>query len=215
MTKAKQNAVNSAITSLKQAAYSFAATGDTRRDIAQYILEQAPNFLDEVSNEVKADLFEGFTLRAHELWGQDYYTRGDTGALVKVANSKDADFAKRQVHKGEVTISVMYARSFTGQEFGKLKDTDPALHDKVQKMRERFSKYASNCMADIRTEVKRILKGDDAKQRARNKDFADWLKETFDTADKRVKVAKERGDESADQVKFRVARDAFWKTYNA
>lgn len=214
MTKAKQNAVNSAITSLKQAAYSFAATGDTRRDIAQYILEQAPNFLDEVSNEVKADLFEGFTLRAHELWGQDYYTRGDTGALVKVANSKDADFAKRQVHKGEVIISVMYARSFTGQEFGKLKDTDPALHDKVKAMRERFSKYASNCMNDIRTEMKRIVAGD-GKKRAANKAFADWLKETFDTADKRVKVAKERGDESADQVKFRVARDAFWKTYNA
>lgn len=214
--KAKQNAVNSAITSLKQAAYSFAATGDTRRDIAQYILEQCPTFLDEVSAEVKADLFEGFTLRAHELWGQDYYTRGDTGALVKVANSKDADFAKRTIHKGETIISVMYARSFTGQEFGKLKENDPALYDKVKTMRERFSKYASNCMADIRTEVKRILKGDDAKQRARNKDFADWLKETFDTADKRVKVAKDRNtDTTADPVKFRLARDAFWKTYNA
>ena len=212
--KAKQNAVNSAITSLKQAAYSFAATGETRRDIAQYILEQAPTFLDEVSAEVKADLFEGFTLRAHELWGQDYYTRGDTGALVKVANSKDADFAKRQVHKGETIISVMYARSFTGQEFGKLKESDPALHSIIRTMRDRFSKYAFNCMNDIRTEMKRLVAGE-SKKRSANKAFADWLKETFDTADKRVKVAKERGDESADQVKFRVARDAFWKAYGA
>ena len=211
MTKAKQ----AQFQSLKLAGYALAKTSETNADIAAYVLEQCPTLLDEVPAEVKADLFEGFALRAHELWGQDYYVKGDTGMLLKVANSLDPNFAKREVKKGEIVVSVHYARSFTGQEFGKLKDSDPALHGIVSAWRIKFTKYSGNRMSDLFTAAKRLVQGDQPKARSANKAFAEWIKETFETADKRAKVAMDRGDESASQVKFRVARDAFWKAYNA
>lgn len=215
--KAKQTPVQQAVApqSIKEAAYQFATSGETRRSIASYVLEKCPDILDNMPDEVKVDLLDGLALRAHELWGQDYFIKGDTGMMVKVANSLDKDFLKRETHKNEVVVSVQYARSFSGQEFGRLKTTDPMLHGIVGAMRNKFQKYSSNNIGDIKTEIRRILNDGKTSTRAANKSFVEYITDVFETADKRVKVAKDRGDTAADPVKYRVARDAFWKAYNA
>ena len=83
------------IKSIKDAAYQFVRTNETSTDIARFIVSQQPDFPAEVSPELKADLNAGFMLRANELWGQDVYRVGDTGILIKVANSNDADYQEK------------------------------------------------------------------------------------------------------------------------
>ncbi len=200
--KAKQTAVQAAISprSLKDAGYQTAQLGEGRKAVAQFVLEQCPGFLDDVPAEVKSELVAGFQLRAHELWGSKTYRNGDTGALIE-------DPA------GGISIDVNVAMAYSGQAFGKMKDENPALHGLLKQWRERFSKYSSNCMADLKTACKRILNESNPRDRSANKAFTEAITTAFDGLDKRSKVAQGRGDTSADPVKFRMAVDAFWKVY--
>lgn len=203
--KAKQTPVQQAVAprSLKDAGYQTAQIGEGRKAIAQFVLEQCPDFLDDCPAEVKAELFAGFQLRAHELWGAQAFRLGEGGTLIPAAD-------------GGISIDVNVAMAYTAQSYGKLKEENPALHSIVKQWREKFSKYASNCMADLRSACKRIVNGDAPKERAQNKVFAEALKDAFAALDKRVKVAQSRtlSDSTADPVKFRMAVDAFWKVYN-
>ncbi len=200
--KAKQTAVQAAISprSLKDAGYQTAQLGEGRKAVAQFVLEQCPTFLDKCPDEVKSELVAGFQLRAHELWGSKTYRNGDTGALIEDAN-------------GGITIDVNVAMAYSGQAFGKMKDENPALHGLLKQWRERFSKYSSERMIDLRAACKKILNADKPRERAANKDFHDAVKTAFEALDRRAKVAQGRGDTTADPVRFRMAVDAFWKMY--
>ena len=202
--KAKQTAVQAAVSprSLKDAGYQTAQLGEGRKAVAAYVLDKCPTFLDDCPKEVKEELFAGFQLRAHELWGTKTYRNGDTGALLEDAN-------------GGINIDVNVAMAYSGQAFGKLKEENPALHGLLKSWRERFQKYASNCMADLKTACKRIVNEANPRERSANKAFDEALKAVFDTMDNRAKVAQGRGDTTADPVKYRIARDAFWKAYNS
>lgn len=201
--KAKQTAVQAAVAprSLKDAGYQIAQASESTQGIAQYVLEQCPGFLDSVPDEVKSELVAGFQLRYHEKHPGKTYRNGDTGALIEDVN-------------GGINIDVNVAMAYTGQAFGKMKDENPALHGILSKWRLDFQKYSSNRMADLKRAVK-SLQSPESRQRAANKGFAEAVKDAFDGLDKRVKTAQSRGDTEADPVKFRVARDAFWKAYNA
>lgn len=201
--KAKQTAVQAAVAprSLKDAGYQIARVNDSAQQIAQFVLEQCPGFLSEVPAETKAELYAGFQLRFHELRGSKTYRNGDTGALIEDAN-------------GGINIDVNVAMAYTGQAFGKMKEENPALHGLLKGWREEFQKYASNRMADLKRAVKAV-QSPESRQRAANKGFAEAVKDAFEALDKRVKTAQSRGDTEADPVKFRIARDAFWKAYNA
>ncbi len=205
MKASKQTAVQAVVSprSLKDAGYQTAQLGEGRKAVAQYVLEQCPTFLDDCPKEVKEELFAGFQLRANELWGSKSYRNGDTGALIEDPN-------------GGICLDVNVAMAYTAQSYGKLKDENPALHGLIRVWRDRFSKYASNCMGDLKTACKRILNEDTPRERASNKTFAEALKEAFASLDKRVKVAQARTltDSTADPVKYRMAVDAFWKVYN-
>ena len=203
--KAKQTPVQSTTSprSLKDAGYQTACLGEGRKAIAAFVLEQCPTFLDECPKETKDELFAGFQLRAHELWGDKLYRTGDTGALIPDA-------------QGNVCLNVNVAMAYTAQSYGKLKDENPDLYGLIRALREKFSKYASNCMADLKSACKRILHEDKPRERAANKTFAEAVKTAFDALDKRVKVAQAKAmrDDTADPVRFRLACEAFWKTYN-
>ena len=204
--KAKQTAVQAMVSprSLKDAGYQTAQLGEGRTAIAAFVLDKCPTFLDEVPKEVKEELFAGFQLRAYELWGTKTYRMGDTGALLPDP-------------EGNISVDVNVAMAYTAQAYGQMAKDNPALHAVIGKVRKDFSKYASNAMADLKSACKRLLKKDEPRERAQNKTFVDALRDTFDSLDKRVKVAQARTlkDDSADPVKYRMARDAFWKTYNA
>jgi hypothetical protein len=201
--KAKQTPVQLATVtprSFKDAGYQTATLGEGRKVIAQYVLEQCPTFLDTVPDEVKAELFAGFQLRHYELTGNKTYRMGDTGALIP-----DPD--------GGIEVNTNVAMAYTSQAFGQLRKDDPALHGLIEVSRKAFSKYASNCMADLRSACKRLLTADQPRERAVNKGFNQAVTDAFDGLDKRAKVAQARGDDSADPVRFRMAVDAFWKAY--
>ena len=199
-------------TSIKDAAYRFARVGETATDLARFIMNQAPEFPAEVSAELKADLFAGFMTRAHELWGQDYYTRGESGTLVKAGNSLDG---QAEYPKGSTTISLHYCYSFSQQEFGQLKNKDPQLHGIIKLMRDKFSKYASNNLSALKRSAINLLSDGKERERGATKAFTEALKEMFESFDKRAKNAENRGDDTANPAKYRTARDAFWKAYNA
>ena len=57
--------------SLKDASYKFALIGETAKSVAQYVLEQCPNFLKEMPKEVEAQLIAGWMLRKQELMNEE------------------------------------------------------------------------------------------------------------------------------------------------
>ena len=201
--------------SVKDAAYQFARTGETSQTIAKYIMEQDPSFPSELSKELKADLSAGFMLRAHELWGIDEYRLGDTGVFIKLGNTVDPNYKRDTELKGIVQFNVILAMSMSQQEFGQLKNKNPQEHAIMKDWRDKFSKYVFNNIAQLKTAARLLINADKPRERTANKNFTEALNDAFDTFDKRVKNAEARGDETASSVKFRMARDAFFKTYNA
>ena len=201
--------------SVKDAAYQFARTGETSQTIAKYIMDQDPTFPNELSKELKADLSAGFMLRAHELWGIDEYRLGDTGVLIKLGNTTDPKYQRDTELKGIFQYNVMLAMSMSQQEFGQLKNKNPQEHAIMKDWRDRFSKYVFNNIAQLKSAARLLINADKPRERTANKNFTEALNAAFDRFDKRAKNAEARGDETASSVKFRMARDAFFKTYNA
>ena len=195
------------IKSLKDAAYRWATVGESADSVARYVIDVCPGFLDEVPTEIKSELFAGFQLRKHELEGEKFYKLADGGHFIPVEKpAKDAT--------GIVCMTVNAAMSYSAQEFGKLKDKDPAMHGIVKPMRDKFSTYASNSLRDLKAKIKRILTADKPRERAANKGFIESLQAVFDSYEKRCKTAKDRGDNDADLAKYKAAVSAFWRCYN-
>ena len=201
--------VDSDPTSLKDAAYRFAMSGENAERQARYVLEQCPGFLDDIPKEIKTELFAGFQMRKHELTGDKYYKMGDGGNYIPLAEKPGDDM------QGVVCMTINAAMSYSPQEFGKMREADPAKHGIVKPLRDAFSTYASNSLKDLRTKIRRILTANQPRERAANKGFIEAANTLFDTLEKRVKVAADRGDPDADIARFRVARNAFWNGYNA
>jgi len=212
--KTKKASVDTASTtqpnSLKDAAYRFARAGETAADLAQYVITQDPAFPETVSDELKADLYAGFTLRAHELWGQDYYKLGEMGSYIKQGNSLEG----KEMPAGCITLSVAYVYSFSQQEFGQLKSKDPQLHSLVKVWRDKFSKYAHNNLTALKRAAKTLLDDGKTRERSATDAFDVALRKSFDSFEKRVKNAENRGDDSAHPARYLTAVSAFWKVYN-
>lgn len=208
MSKQVNASIDATPRSLKDAAYGFAKAGESSIAKARYIFDQCPGFLDDIPTEVKTELVAGFQLRKHELDGDKYYKLTEGGNYIPLEG-------KPTVETGVVCMSINAAMSYSAQEFGKMRERDPALHGIVKPFRDRFSTYVSNSMSDLKTAIRRIANEGKARERAANKSFREAVNAMFDTLDKRVKTSKDRGDTEADPVKYRVARDAFWKTYDA
>lgn len=192
--------------SLKDAGYRFALNGETTESLARYVLDVCPSFLDDVPSEVRADLYAGFQLRKHELTGSKFYKVGEAGTLIPLADPKG------QTNIVELTINS--AMSYSSQEFGKLRETDPARHEKIGVLRTAFSTYASNNMKALRKAMHDVLNGGKPRERAANKGFVEAMQKVFEAYEKRVKTAKERGDQDSDPVKYKLAVQSFWATYN-
>lgn len=195
--------------SVKDAGYRFAMQGETTRAIAQYILEQCPGFLTEIPKETRADLFAGFQLRKHELTGDKYYKLGEGGTYIPLQGKPDASIT------GIVCMNINVAMSYSPQEFGKLRETDPAKHSIIQPMRDAFSTYASNKIAELKRVINSIENEGKPRARAANKTFREAMNAVFDSYEKRVKTAAERSDVDAKPEQYRIAKAAFWKAYDA
>lgn len=186
------------VASFKDAGYQSAVSGERTAAIARFVFERCPTFLDEVPKEIKAELEEGFALRWQEINPAVKYT---------------ADWVPSD--KGNIEVTLAFALSYSQQAFGQMKNEDPVKHSVIKQVRDAFNKYKSNRLADLRTAVRRVANEGRTTTRQQAKQFVAWLDDTFDTMKARCKTATARGDADANEVKLRVAIDAFKRAYHA
>ena len=182
------------IASLKDAGYQSAVAGESLSRVAQYVVEHCPDFLTEVPDTVKAQLTEGWAMRWQELNPAQQYD------INWVPVKSD----------GVVTVTLAYAMSYTAQAFGQLRQSDPQRHSAIKQVRDTFSKYCSNRLADLKTAIKRLTSTD--RTRGTTPDFGDWVNTALDNIITRCRNASARGDATANEVKVRMAVESFKKT---
>lgn len=193
--------------SIKDFAYQQAGTLDTQSSQAQYAIDNFVGFPESVTDEVKAQLNEGYKLR---------FEQNNPAVIYAVINGHYVKPSAEQLKDKKVEkveIGVDYAFSYSSQEYGKLKNENPALHEVVGKVRKACSSYQSNAYAALVRKAKELLRVNNPTTR-QSLTFVESMKKVFETQAKSVKVKQHRGNDStADTVKFNMAVDAFWKAY--
>ena len=197
--------------SLKDGAYQQAKAGDRIRSIAKFVMEQAKGFPEVVADEVKEQLNEGYRLCFNENNPPEHYAVIDGNYLLIDQSNPDLANAKEKIN-----IGVDYACvAFTQQQFGKLKNENPKLYAIVKSWRDRVSTYCSNRLGDLKRQAKAILNEGKTRERGATADFSKRIDDTFSDLATKCKNASARGDETANETKFREARIAFMVKWNA
>ena len=207
--KVVESATQVSFTSLKDSAFQQAGAHQTLESVARYALTQIKDFPKEVPTEAKDSLYEGYRMKFDALQPAICYAVINGHYVLATQEHIKADNVEK------VNIGVPYAYSYSAQEFGKLANTNPALHALVKGIREKCSTYCSNRLGDLKRAASRILNEGRERQRGVNKDFYEFVEAWFkETAPDRLKSAKNRGDTSADDKRFNEAKVAFmvkWK----
>jgi hypothetical protein len=193
-------------TSLKDLGYQQAKAGDAIDSQAQYALDNIAGFPNEVSPEARAELYEGYRMRCNDNKPPVTYAVIDGHYVI----ATDEQVKNKKVEK--VEIGVAYAFSYSSQEFGKLANTNPALHGVVKKWRSDVADYCSNRLGDLKIKARKILNKGQTSTRT-TLDFVQSMTNAFTAQEKSVKVKHAKGDITADPAKFKLAVTAFWKTY--
>ena len=211
--KAVESATQVSFTSLKDSAFQQAGAHQTLESVARFALTQIKDFPKEVPTEAKDQLYEGYRMKFNALQPAVMYAVIN-GHYVQATQEHKAN---DKVEK--VEIGVPYAYSYSAQEFGKLANTNPALHALIKDIREKCSTYCSNRLGDLKRAANKILNAGKDRNRGVNKDFSEFVEAWFkDTAPDRLKSAKNRGDSTADDKRFNEAKVAFmvkWKHADA
>jgi len=195
--------------SFKDGAFQQAGADSTLESFAHYVIEKCAGFPKELPSEVKDELYDGYRMRFDHLFPKKTYAVVDGHYVRATPEHMDA------LNVEKIEIGVAYAYSYTSQEFGKLAQTRPALHGLVKLIREKSSTYCSNRLNDLKRRANTILNEGKERTRTANKNFEEFVEEWFkDTAPTRLKGAKARGDNTANDKKFNDAKVAFmvkWK----
>jgi hypothetical protein len=199
----------STITSLKDLGYQQAGTGDSLDQQAEYALAHISGFPEDISSEAREMLYEGYRQRKSEKNpAKVYAVVNDHYVLATPEQIKNAKVEK-------VELGVAYAFSYSSQEFGKLKNTNPALHGIIKVIRDDVADYCSNRLGDLKRACKRILAKRNGTTTTRTTlDFAESMTKLFDAQAKSVKVKEAKRDTTANSAKYALAVKAFWTTYN-
>jgi hypothetical protein len=192
--------------SLKDLGYQQAKTGDSLTEQAAYAISKIVGFPTDISPEARAELCAGYQMRYSEKHPADTYAVID-GNYVQATPEHEKN---KKVEK--ISIGVDFAYSLSSQEFGKLKNTNPALHSIVKVWRDNVSDYCSNRLGDLKGAAAKLLKKDSPSHRL-TLDFVESMTKVFDTQAKSVKVKESKQDSTANSVKYKMAVDAFWKAY--
>jgi hypothetical protein len=209
-TKVATSQVAVSFTSLKDLGYQQAGNFDKSIGMAQHALDNIAGFPKDVPSEAKDELYEGYRMR---------FSENNPATVYAVINDHYVRATQEHIEAKNVEkieVGVAYAFSYSSQEFGKLKNTQPALHALIDVVRQKCNTYCSNRLGDLKRAATIILNKDKPRERTANKDFAEfvlaWLN---DTAPTRLISAKNRGDLSADSKKFNEAKVAFMVKWNA
>ena len=186
--------------SLKDASYKFALIGETAKNVAEYVVSQCPNFLQEVPKEVESQLIAGWMLRKQELMNDDHKIRTFNNDWIPDP-------------KGGNRVTLDYVYSFSQQEVGRMRIADPVKHSIVTEVRNEFSKYKNEKMKALKTAIRNLNPAN--RKRAENKDFNTFISDTMSAIlDKAKSVHARNNDTTCDPVRTRMAVDAFNKVYN-
>jgi len=199
--------------SLADAGYAQARSADVTRELTLFVMSRVPSFPDELPDEAKLELVKGYQLRFAENNPDVEY------ALVDSNYFSVTDLANGAELKGKIKVGIAVAMSYTQQAYGALGNDksdnyNPALKTVIGVWRDKFSKYVSNRISDLKTLAKKIRNEDKPRERAATKDFDVVIKDTFDYLQTRCKVANARGDEMANERLFSEAKVAFMAKWN-
>jgi hypothetical protein len=199
----------STITSLKDLGYQQAGTGDSLDQQAEYALAHIAGFPEDIPSEARESLYDGYRMRHNERHpAKVYAVVNDHYVLATEEHNKN-----KKVEK--IEIGVAYAFAYSSQEFGKLKNTNPALHGIIKTIRDDVGDYCSNRLGDLKRACKRILDKRNGRTVSRTTlDFTESMTKIFDAQTKSVKVKEAKRDTTANSAKYALAVKAFWTTYN-
>lgn len=192
--------------------FAQAETGDALTAHAQTAMRLIVGFPETITDEARADLYAGYRKRWDAKHGVKVFAMIDGNYI-----DATADMVKnKKVEKVEIGMHQIF--SYTQQEFGKLKLSQPALYAVMQPMRGVINDYCQGALADLKNKAKKLLKKDNPTPRAPNLDFTDWLldkeKGVIPAMREKCKNSKRRGDATADEARLNEAIIAFmakWK----
>ena len=194
-------------TSVQDAGFQQAGAYQTTEAVAKFVMSQDASFPTEVSTEVKDALYNGYRMKFTQLLEPTTYAVINDHYVIATEEHMKTDNVEK------IRIGVDHAYSYSQQEFGKLKNTRPALHSLIGKVRDKTSTYCSNRLAELKRVAIRLQKdasGEEGKTRKANLNFEEFVDAWFkDTAEDRLKTAKSRGDATADAKRFTNAKIAF------
>ena len=200
LSKAVSKALN-----FKQVGYQQATFSDSIKGIAREVYAGYPNFDEEVSDEVKAELNLGYQLRIAENQPKlkQHY-------VIESGNYLPVDELAFNQFKGEKYIrTVENIMSYTPQAFGALRQSNPQLHAVLKESRDAISKYCSNTLNALKKAVREIKNEGKPRERGATLSFAQTVKETLDGLKKKCANAKARVDDTADEKKLVLAISEF------
>jgi hypothetical protein len=216
MAKAVQTTATGETRSFKNLSdFAFAHAGLTGKvqEMAKYAIANIAGFPAECPDESKAELKAGYQKK----WGSLHpaVTFINVGGNYLPEESIDVTKMTGQVERR--TISADYLMNLTTHEYGVMGKDDPTWRVHVEKAREAMKDYATNRFNDLVKAAKAVIaETTSGAKRTRNIVlFTASVQKAFDGFEKSVKVKQTGGDATADPLKFRMARDAFWKAYNA
>jgi gas vesicle protein len=190
---------------MKQIGYQQASFSDSIKSLARQVHETLPNFDEEVSDEVKAELYLGYQLRVAE-----NQPKLKQHFVIESGNYIPVDELAFNKFEGEKYIrSVDNTMSYTPQAFGALRQSNPQLHSVLKESRDAISKYCSNTLNALKKAVREIKNEGKARERGATKSFAETVKDTMDGLKKKCTNAKARVDDTADEKKLILAISEF------
>lgn len=205
------------ITSLTDLGYRQGATRDALRNQAQYAIDKIAGFPEEIDDASKALLEKGYMMRFND--NRPPKTYGIVDGNYLDFDSLDKDAQSKIKEKVEIGVDVVF--SYTQQEYGKLKSTDPAKYAAFKPWRDGFTDYKSGCLSDLKAMARKLLKTNDGSTRTANLNFIEYIERKEGTDTKgvledmltRCRNAKKRGDATADPDKLAKAIVAFKSIY--
>jgi hypothetical protein len=193
--------------SLRDMGYQQAKTGDSLTEQAKFAIASIVGFPADVPAEARAELYAGYQLRFNENNPAVSYAVID-GNYVRATAEHEKN---KKVEK--VNIGAEFAFTYSSQEFGKLKNTNPALHGIVKVWRDNVGDYCSNRLGDLKSAAAKLINKDKPSTR-QTLDFVESMTKLFDAQTKSVKVKESKGDTTAKAAQFKSAVEAFWTAYN-
>ena len=207
------------IASLTDLGYRQGATRDALQNQARFAVDNIVGFPETIDDASKELLFKGYMMRFNDNNPPKTYGVVD-GNYLDFANL-DKDAQTKIKEKVEIGVDVVF--SYTQQEYGKFKASDPAKYAAYSVWREGFIDYRSGCLADLKAAARKLLKkasGDT--ERAPNLDFAEYIerkekdasgalvtKGVFEDMLTRCRTASKRKDATADLERLKKSIAAF------